>query len=151
MKRTASPHGSWALLMAPLVTVAVVSGPVAAKSELKGAAALDHPCGKVGVQQMGYLHTGNVEAANRLSTPDMQQQWKSMPAKDRTMMAEMAKSMSPSSDQYAADIRKSGMLVVDGSKAVLTVQTTHKDANGSSTSTSTQNFLYDGKQCLVSR
>jgi hypothetical protein len=150
MKRTNPPHGSWSTL-GLLVAVAVVSAPAIAKSELKGAAALDHPCGKVGVQQMGYLHTGNIDAANRLSTPEMQQQWQAMPAKDRAMMADMAKSMSPSSDQYAADIRKSGMLVIDGAKAVLTVQTTHKDANGSSTSTSTQNFRLDSKQCLVSR
>ncbi|HEV8502406.1 MAG TPA: hypothetical protein VGR63_12560 [Casimicrobiaceae bacterium] len=150
MKHTALHHRCW-ILLASLFAAAAISGPAAAKSELKGAAALDHPCAKVGVQQMGYLHAGNIDAANRLSTPEMQQQWQAMPAKDRTMMAEMAKSMSPSSDQYAAEIRKSGMLVVDGAKAVLTVQTTHKDANGSSTSTSTQNFRFDGKQCLVSR
>jgi hypothetical protein len=150
MKRTQSPHRS-SFTLAALAALAIASGTAVAKSELKGAAALDHPCGKVGVQQMGYLHTGNIDAANRLSTPEMQQQWQAMPAKDRAMMADMAKSMSPSSDQYAADIRKNGMLVVDGAKAVLTVQTTHKDANGSSTSTSTQNFHFDGKQCLVSR
>ena len=149
MKRNDSPHRSW-FTLAALAALAVASASAAA-AELKGAAALDHPCGKVGVQQMGYLHAGNIDAANRLSTPEMQQQWQAMPAKDRAMMADMAKSMSPSSEQYAADIRKSGMLVVDGAKAVLTVQTTHKDANGSSTSTSTQNFRYDGKQCLVSR
>jgi hypothetical protein len=150
MKRNNSPHRS-RLTLAALVAMAVASGSAAARSELQGAAALDHPCGKVGVQQMGYLHAGNIDAANRLSTPEMQQQWQAMPAKDRAMMADMAKSMSPSSDEYAADIRKNGQLVVDGAKAVLTVHTTHKDANGSSASTSTQNFRYDGKQCLVSR
>lgn len=150
MERTASPYLPWTAL-AGLALAVAVAAPASAKSELKGAAVLDHPCGKAGVQQMGYLHAGNVEAANRLSTPEMQKQWQAMPAKDRAMMADMAKSMSPSSDQYAADIRKNGTLVVDGASAVLTVQTTHKDANGSSTSTSTQNFHFDGKQCLVSR
>jgi hypothetical protein len=150
MNRPQSHHLSW-IAWGLVALVAGAAGPAGAKSEIKGAAVLDHPCGKAGVQQMGYLHAGNVEAANRLSTPEMQQQWQAMPAKDRTMMADMAKSMSPSSDQYAADIRKNGMLVVDGTNAVLTVRTTHKDANGSSTSTSTQNFRYDGKQCLVSR
>jgi len=115
MKRTQSPHRS-SFTLAALAALAIASGTAVAKSELKGAAALDHPCGKVGVQQMGYLHTGNIDAANRLSTPEMQQQWQAMPAKDRAMMADMAKSMSPSSDQYAADIRKNGMLVVDGTR-----------------------------------
>lgn len=138
----------FALLAAALGAAATMAW---AKSEIKGAAILDHPCGKVGVQQMGYLHAGSIEAANRLSTPEMQQQWNAMPAKDRAMMADMAKSMSPSSDRYSADIKRAGLLVVDGGNAKLTVETTQKDANGSSTSTSTQNFRYDGKQCLVSR
>ena len=131
--------------------LAVLAAPAWARSELKGAAILDHPCGKAGVQQMGYVHAGNFDAANKLSTPELQQQWSAMPAKDRAMMSDMAKTMAPSSEQYAADIRKNGTLVVDDSNAVLTVETTHKDANGSSTSTTTQKFRLDGKQCLVSR
>ncbi len=148
MNRTALTRVALSMLAA---LAASASAPASASAELRGAAVLDHPCGKVGLQQMGYLHAGNVEAANRLSTADMQQRWQAMPARDRAMMTDMAKTMSPSSDQYAADIRKNGTLVIDGTKAVLTVQTTHKDANGSSTSTSTQDFVFDGKQCLVSR
>jgi hypothetical protein len=131
--------------------LAVLCAPAWAKSEIKGAAILDHPCGKVGVQQMGYLHAGDFASANRLSTPEMQQRWNAMPQKDRAMMSDMAKSMSPSTEQYTAAIKQGGVLVVDGSNAVLTVKTTQKDANGSSTSTTEQNFRYDGKQCLVSR
>lgn len=150
MNRTGLSTCTRAVLVS-LVAVAATAAPASANSQLKGAAILDHPCGKVGVQQMGYLHTGDFDAANRLSTPDIQQRWQAMPARDRAMMADMAKSMSPSSDQYAADIRRNGLLVVDGAQAVLTVKTTHKDAQGSSTSTSTQNFRFDGRQCLVSR
>ena len=100
---------------------------------------------------MGFLHAGNIDEANKLSTKEMQDRWKAMPAKDREMMAGMSKQMSPASDKYAADIRSNGVLAVDGSNATLTVKTTQKDANGSSTSTTTQQFRIDGAQCLVSR
>ncbi|HEV8503049.1 MAG TPA: hypothetical protein VGR63_15870 [Casimicrobiaceae bacterium] len=128
-----------------------LSAPATAASEIKGAAILDHPCGKVAVKQMGLLHAGNVDEANKLSTKEMQDRWKAMPAKDREMMAGMSKQMSPTADKFASDIRANGVLAVDGSNATLTVKTTQKDANGSSTSTTTQQFRIDGAQCLVSR
>ena len=100
---------------------------------------------------MGFVHAGNMDEANKLSTKEMQDQWKTMPAKDREMMSGMMKEMSQTEDQYSADIKANGVLVVDGSNAVLTVKKTTKDKNGSSTSTMTQNFKIDGNQCLVSR
>jgi len=122
-----------------------------AKSELKGAAILDHPCGKVAVKQMGLTHAGNFDEANKLTTKEMQDQWKSMPAKDRTMMSGMMKEMSETEEQYSADIKANGLLVIDGQDATLTVQKKTKDANGTSTSTTTQKFKLDGGQCLISR
>ena len=115
-----------------------------AKSEIKGAAILDHPCGKMSVKQMGLTHAGKMEEANKLTTKEMQDQWKAMPAKDKTMMSGMMKEMSQTEDQYAADIKSNGVLVVDGPTAMLTVKKTTKDKNGSSTSTMTQNFKIDG-------
>ena len=53
--------------------------------------------------------------------------------------------------QYAADIKASGVLVVNGPAATLTVKKSTKDANGSSTSTTTQEFRMNGGECLVSR
>lgn len=126
------------------------AGVASAKSEIKGAAILDNACGKVAVKQMGLVHAGNMDEANKLSTKEMQDQWKAMPAKDRTMMSGMMKDMSQTSDQYAADIKANGVLVVDGPTAVLTVKKTTKDKNGSSTETITQNFKIDGAQCLIS-
>ena len=122
-----------------------------AKSEIKGAAILDNACGKVAVKQMGLLHDGKIDEANMLTTKEMQDQWKAMPAKDRTMMSGMMKETSQTSDQYAADIKANGVLVVDGAAALLTVKKTTKDKNGSSTETITQNFKIDGAQCLISR
>ncbi|MEP7064333.1 MAG: hypothetical protein ABI881_18240 [Betaproteobacteria bacterium] len=125
--------------------------PAIAKSEIKGAAILEHPCGKVSVKQMGLIHAGKFDEANKLSTTQMQEQWKAMPAKDRQMMSGMAKEMSQTPEQFSNDVKANGLLVVDGKQAVLTVKSTKRDANGSSTSTTTQNFQVDGNQCMVSR
>jgi hypothetical protein len=125
-------------------------GPAAAaKTEIKGAAILDHPCGKVAVKQMGLVHAGKMDEANMLTTKEMQDQWKAMPAKDRTMMSGMMKDMSQTEAQFSADIKSSGLLVVDGPAATLTVKKTTKDANGSSTSTTTQEFKINGNECLI--
>jgi len=121
------------------------------KSEIKGAAILDHPCGKVSVKQMGLAHAGKMDEANKLTTKEMQEQWKAMPAKDQTMMSGMMKEMSQTEADYSADIKSSGVLVVDGDAGTLTVSKKTKDKNGSSTSTTTQKFKIDGNQCLVSR
>ena len=133
------------------IALAVYSGPADAKTEIKGAAILDHACGKVAVKQMGLVHAGKIDEANKLTTKEMQAQWQAMPAKDRTMMTGMMKEMSQPEAQYAADIKASGVLVVDGPNATMTVKKTSKDKNGSSTSTTTQNFKIDGSSCLVSR
>jgi type IV secretory pathway VirB10-like protein len=100
---------------------------------------------------MGLTHAGKMDEANKLTTKEMQDQWKAMPAKDKTMMSGMMKEMSQTEDQYSADIKANGVLIVDGSTAMLTVKKTTKDKSGSSTSTMTQNFKIDGSTCLVSR
>jgi len=120
-------------------------------TEIKGAPILDHPCGKVAVKQAGLLHAGKFDEANKLTTKEMQDQFKAMPAKDREMMMGMAKMMTPDEATFSATIKASGVLVVDGPSAKLTTKTTTKDANGSSTETTTQNFKLDGGTCLVSR
>jgi type IV secretory pathway VirB10-like protein len=137
-----------AVLSVALFSIAAIAS---AKSEIKGAAILDHPCGKTSVKQMGLTHAGKMEEANKLTTKEMQDQWKAMPAKDKTMMSGMMKEMSQTEDQYAADIKANGVLIVDGPTAMLTVKKTTKDKSGSSTSTMTQNFKIDGSTCLVSR
>ena len=106
---------------------------------------------KVAVEQMGFIHAGKMDDANKLSTKEMQDQWKAMPAKDRTMMSGMMKDMSQTEEQYATDIKADGLLVVDGQAATLTVKKTTKDASGTSTSTTTQSFKLNGGQCLISR
>jgi type IV secretory pathway VirB10-like protein len=137
-------------IVLPLI-VCGVAGAASAKSEIKGAAILDHPCGKTSVKQMGLTHAGKMEEANKLTTKEMQDQWKAMPAKDKTMMSGMMKEMSQTEDQYSADIKANGVLIVDGPTAMLTVKKTTKDKSGSNTSTMTQNFKIEGNTCLVSR
>ncbi|HEY1459137.1 MAG TPA: hypothetical protein VGH59_03670 [Casimicrobiaceae bacterium] len=142
-------HTAVCAIAAPLLFCA--AGALAAKNEVKGAAILETPCGKTSVKQMGLVHAGNMEEANKLTTTEMQDQWKAMPAKDRTMMTGMMKDMSQTEQAYAADIKASGVMVVDGPAATLTVKKTVKDANGSSTTTMTQNFKIDGAQCMITR
>jgi len=121
------------------------------KTEIHGAAILDHPCGKVAVKHMGLVHAGKMEEAGKLGTQEMQDQWKAMPAKDRTMMTEMMKEMSKTEEQFAADIKAGGNLVIEGSKATLTVKQEHKDANGTVADTLTQSYKLDGAVCRIAR
>ena len=134
-----------------LTPLALAGAAEAPKTEIKGAAILDHPCGKVAVKQMGLIHAGKFDEANKLTTKEMQDQWKAMPAKDREMMTGMMKEMSRSGEDFAKDIKASGVLTVEGGHATLTVKQEHKDANGSSTDTMTQNYVIDGNKCLISR
>jgi len=127
------------------------AGAASGKSEVKGAAILDHPCGKVAVKQMGLVHAGKFDEANKLSTKEMQGRWKAMPAKDRSVMSGMMKDMSETAEQFTAGIKANGLLVVDGQSATLTVQKKTKDASGTSTSTTTQALKLNGGECLVSR
>jgi hypothetical protein len=121
------------------------------KTEIRGAAILDHPCGKVAVKHMGLVHDGKLEEAGKLGTREMQDQWNAMPAKDREMMTSMMKEMSKPAEQFAAEIKAGGVLVVEGAKATLTVKQEHKDANGSLTDTLTQSYAIDGANCRITR
>ena len=140
-----------AIATAIALAVCGLAGPAVAKSEIKGAAILDHACGKVAVKQVGYLHAGKFEDANKLSTKEMQEQWKAMPAKDKAMMQSMAKEMTPTEEQFTAQVKASGVLVVDGPKATLTTKKTTKDKNGTATETTTQDFKINGNECLLTR
>ena len=140
-----------ALLVSAALPFALSGYALAAPTTIKGAAIIDNPCGKVSVKQMGLVHAGKFEEGNKLSTKEMQDEWKAMPAKDRTMMAGMAKEMSQTEAQYAADIKANGVLVVDGDAATLTIKKETKDKSGTSTSTMTQRFKLSGSECLISR
>jgi hypothetical protein len=122
-----------------------------AATEIKGAAILDHPCGKVSVKHMGLVHAGKMADAVKLGTPEMQKQWNDMSADDRKMMSGMMKDMSKSESEFSKEIKANGVLVVDGDKGTLTVQKTTKDANGSGTETLTQRFAINGATCLITR
>lgn len=135
-------------LSLPLLSPARAESP---KTEIKGAAILDHACGKVAVKYMELVHDGKMEEATKLGTQEMQDQWKAMSAEDRTMMSGMMKEMSKTKAAFSAEIKANGLLVVEGDKATLTVTKEHKDANGSGTSTQTQRYRLDGATCRISR
>jgi hypothetical protein len=135
-------------LSLPLLSQA---GAESSKTEIKGAAILDHACGKVAVKHMGLVHAGKMEEATKLGTQEMQDQWKAMPEEDRKMMSGMMKEMSKTEAAFSAEIKASGLLVVEGDNATLTITQEHKDANGSSTSTLTQRYKLDGSTCRITR
>lgn len=127
------------------------SAAVAWGAEVKGAAILQHPCGKVSVRHMGLVHEGKMADAVKLGTPKLQADWRSMPAGERDMMTGMMKAMSQSAADFSADIKAHGLLTVSGDSATLTVRKTRNDADGSSTETMTQSFDLDGSKCAISR
>jgi hypothetical protein len=133
-----------------LVLFLVLAGSALA-TEIKGAAILNHPCGKVAVKHMGLVHAGKIEEASKLGTKQMQDEWKAMPASDRTMMSEMMKATSASEADFSARIKAGGVLVIEGKNATLTVKQEHKDASGSTTETTTEKYLIDGPYCMITR
>ena len=140
------PHHATLLVAIVLALAAPVAS---AADELRGAAILEHPCGKAAVQQMGLVHAGKMDEANNLTTKEMQEQWKAMPADDRKMMSGMMQAMSQSEEEYAATIKANGVLEVNGADATLTIKKTTKDKNGSNTETMTQKYKIQGNQCLI--
>jgi hypothetical protein len=139
------------LLSAALFLTALAYAEDSPKTEIKGAAILDHPCGKVAVKHMGLTHAGKVDEATKLGTQEMQDQWKAMPAADRKTMSGMMKEMSKTEAQFSAEIKASGVLAIEGKNGTLTVKQEHKDANGTSTDTLTQRYVIDGGKCWITR
>ena len=131
------------------LTLILVLPAAAAPQQIKGAAILDHACGKVAVKHMGLVHAGKFDEAMALGSTDLQKEWKALPAEDRKMMTAMMKETSSTEADFSAAIKAHGVLEVDGDKATLTVTEEHKDANGSSTSTHTEKFLIKGATCTI--
>jgi len=131
--------------------VVAASPAPAAPTEVKGAAILQHACGKASVQQMGLVNAGKMAEAVKLGTAEMQAEWNAMPAEDRTMLTDMMKEMSVTAAELKSDIETGGLLVVDGADATLTVKQERKDENGTSTGTMTQKFKIDGATCRISK
>jgi hypothetical protein len=144
-----SHRSTTALAAAGLAALALALSAPAAASEIKGAAILDHACGKLAVKHMGLIHAGKFEEAMALGSPELQQQWKALSAEDRKMMTGMMKEMSSTEAEFTASIKAAGVLAVDGDKATLTVTEEHKDENGTSTSTHTERFAIKGTSCVI--
>jgi hypothetical protein len=136
------------VLFALLALVAFAS-PAEAKSELKGAAILDHACGKLAVKHMGLVHAGKMEEAVKLGTADMQKEWQAMPADDRKMMTGMMQEMAQSEEQFTADVKASGVLTVEEKSGTLEIVKETKDENGTSKETWSQKYVIDGASCQI--
>jgi hypothetical protein len=135
--------------LAVIAIVAGASAAFAAAKELKGAAILDHPCGKLTVQHMGLVNAGKMEEAVKLATPEMQAEWKAMAQEERDMITGMMKEMSVTGDVHAAEIKAHGLLSIEGDAATLTLTKEEKGAEGGGTSTLTQKFKITGATCAI--
>ena len=122
----------------------------ASASEVKGAAILDHACGKLSVKHMGLVHAGKMDEALKLATPEMQDEWKKMAAEEREMVSGMMKELSVTSDVHAEEIKKHGLLKVEGEDATLTLTKEEKDQSANAVSTLTQKFKFKGGACAIS-
>ena len=135
------------LALAALATLGVAA-PAQAK-ELKGAAILAHPCGKVALQHMTLVHDGKMDEATKLGTKAMQEEWAAMPKDQRDMMSGMMKEMSMSKDDFSKAIEANGTLTVEAKSATLEVVKETKDANGTSKETTTQKYELEGDVCRI--
>jgi hypothetical protein len=138
-----------AVLFCAVLSLSLPSHAETTPTEIKGAAILEHPCGKVAVKFMGLVHAGKMDEATKLGTQAMQDDWKGMADDDRKGMSEMMKEMSSSEAQFSADIKKVGLLVIAGSNGTLTVKKETKGAEGSGSSTQTQRYEINGDTCLI--
>lgn len=145
--RRFSPVLSSFVLLGSLFAVA---RPAAAKEEVKGAAILEHACGKTAVKHMGLVHAGKMAEAVKLGTPEMQKEWNALPAEEREMMAGMMKEMAKTEADFAAEIKAGGALVVDGKATTLTVTKKIESNSGGGTETMTQGYVIDAKGCWIS-
>src|SRR5947199_6723029 len=78
-------------------------GAASPKTEVRGAAILEHPCGKVAVKHMGLVHAGKLEEATKLGTQEMQDGWKALPAGDRDTMSGMMEAVSKPEAEFTAE------------------------------------------------
>ena len=136
-----------AVLFCTVLSFPLLGRAEAAPAEIKGAKILEHPCGKVAVKFMGLVHDGKVDEATKLGTQAMQDDWKGMEGDERKGMSEMMKEMSSSAAQFSADIKKVGLLVIDGNNGTLTVKKPGPDGKGSHTQT--QRYEIDGDTCMI--
>lgn len=145
-RRRLSPALCTALLPFAL---ALLATPAEAKSEIKGAAILEHACGKVAAKHMSLVHAGRMEEAVKLGTKEMQAEWQAMPADDRKMMTGMMQELSQGDAEFAASVKANGVLFVEEKSATLEVVQETKDANGTSKETWSQKYVIDGDACWI--
>lgn len=138
-----------AVLFCAALSLPLLGHAETAATEIKGAAILDHPCGKVAVKFMGLVHAGKMDEATRLGNQAMQDDWKEMEADDRKMMGEVMQGLSSSEAQFSADIKKVGLLVIDGKSGTLTVKKETKGKEGSGSRTQRQRYEIDGATCRI--
>jgi hypothetical protein len=119
-----------------------------AADEIRGAAILDHPCGKTIVRFMGLVHAGKIDESQKLGTQEMNDDWVKRSAEEREMFGKIMQKLAKSEKEFAEDIRAHGVLEIAGAKGTLTVAKEVEDEKGKRTETDRWHFAIDGKSCL---
>ena len=145
------PRPAVAAAVALLAALVAAAAGAQEKTEVRGAAILDHPCGKTALRHMGLLHAGKYEEAWALATPQVREHWDAMPEGQRKAIFRALRDMSEAEGEFSAEIQRLGVLVVEGDAATLTVEKTTKTENGSMTETLSQRFVLDGGACLIAQ
>lgn len=147
-----TPHRSAVpAALALLAALAPGAAPGAEKTELRGDAILEHACGRLAVRHTGLLHAGRFEEAFALATPEARAQWDAIPEARRKAIYKALRETAPTESELAADIRRLGVLEVEGDAATLTVEKTTKTENGSMTETFSQRYVLEGEECRITK
>jgi len=120
-----SACGGWPGLFAAAVGAIVIGGAAMASAqdpvEVKGAAILEHPVGRLAIQAAELMSAGKIDQAVALGTKEDQSEWKKSPADEKEHKAALWKERAPAPAAYRDAIRKAGVLTIGGPMAKLAV------------------------------
>jgi hypothetical protein len=125
------PHRSWCAAtvlvpaLAAAVCLAVSAAPARAQDDgpIAGEAALAHPAVQLAVKAAELIKAGKIDEAMALRTRESRAEWGQVPAEERRELGARVAALTPDPASFAADVRAYGELTVNGSSAVLGVQT----------------------------
>ena len=89
--------------------------------EVKGAAILEHPVGRLAIQAAELMSAGKIDQAVQIGTKEDQSEWKKSPADEKEHKAALWKERAPAPAAYRDAIRKGGVLTIEGPMAQLVV------------------------------
>ncbi len=147
---TSTRRARLGISLATLAVVAcLVAATIAAPTVIKGAAILDHPIGKLAVENNALLWSGKFEESLKKSNKEYNDYYAALPADRKAKMAANYKSAAEPDAKFKAGIQKLGVLTIDGDAATLTVKETTSVGGMNLTSGREMRFTQEGGQWKV--